>query len=144
MTNIAYLLYMKPLLYKIGIILSQLGNKLQKQSQSNHPLNIHSHVKQTMDYITFYLHNLNATLDKHRQSASKNWESEDIESIYCAVHHLLYSKTDDVDSGRELVFTEELCKLEWLCEGMLNIPDVHRMSKETYNDSNFDKISGNR
>ena len=63
----------------IGSFLSELGNELQEQAQFNQQLNIHGQVKQTMDYITFYLHNLNAALDKHRQSASKNWESEDIE-----------------------------------------------------------------
>lgn len=126
----------------IGVLLSQLGNELQEQAQSNRPLNLHGQVKKAMDCLTFYLHNLNADLDKHRRSGIENMV--DIESINCAVHHLLHSKSDDVDSGRELDFTEELRKLEWLCEELQNTPDVLRYSKATYNDFSFDKISGNR
>lgn len=129
-------------IYAIGTALSQLGNELQRQAQSNQPLNIHSQVKQTMDYLTYYLHNLNADLDKNSRSAIENMA--DIESINCAVHHLLNSKADDVDSGRELDFTEELRKLEWLCKEMQNTPDVLINSNATYNDFSFDKISGNR
>ena len=135
---------LKKYVREIGVSLSQLGNELQKQSQSNHPLNIHSQVKQTMDKLIYYFHNLNADLYKQSKSEYEGTEEVDIESLRIAAHQLLHSKTDDVDSDRELEFTEELCKLEWLCEEMLNIPDVLRMSKETYNDSNFDKKCGNR
>lgn len=49
----------------IGLLLSQLGNELQEQAQANQPLNIHSQVKQTMDYLTNYLHNLNVDSDEN-------------------------------------------------------------------------------
>lgn len=128
----------------IGSLLSQLGNELQRQVQSNQSLNIHCQVKQTMDKLTFYLHNLNADLYKNRRTTLENLEDIEIESISCTVKHLFHPKTDDVDSGRELEFTEELRKLEWLCEELQNTPDVLRYSKATYNDFSFDKISGNR
>ena len=129
---------------EIGIVLSQLGNELQKQAQSNRPLNIHSEVKQTMDNLTYYLHNINADLNKQSKSAFERNEEVDIETLNVSIHHLLHSKTNNMDSDRELEFTEELRKLEWLCEELQNIPDVLRKSKVTYNDSNFDEISGNR
>ena len=47
----------------IGLVLSKLGNELQKQALTNQPLNIHSQVKQTMDSLSYYLHNLNSDLD---------------------------------------------------------------------------------
>lgn len=102
------------------------------------------HLDSTLDdsYEVYFNPYLNADLYKHRRSGIENMV--DIESINCAVHHLLHSKTDDVDSGRELEFTEELRKLEWLCEELQNTPDVFRNSQATYNDLNFDKISGNR
>lgn len=50
-------------IYEIGSALCKLGNELQHQAQSIQPLNIHSQVKQTMDNLTYYLHNLNADLD---------------------------------------------------------------------------------
>ena len=128
----------------IGSALCQLGNELQMQVQSNQPLNIHSQTRRTMDNITYYLHNLNANLYKHRKSEYERTEEVDIESLNIAAHHLLHSKTDDVDSEKELEFTEELRKLEWLCEEIQNIPDVLRKSKVTDNVSNFDKICGNR
>lgn len=130
-------------IYEIGFILYKLGNELcQQANNQGKPINIHSQVKQTMDNLTYYLHNLNADLDKHRRSGIENMA--DIESINYAVHHLLHSKTADVDSGRELDFTEELRKLEWLCEEIHNTPDILKNSNATYNDFSFDKISGNR
>lgn len=50
-------------IYNIGTILSQLGNELQKQAQTHQLLKIHSQVKQTVDNITYHLHNLNADPD---------------------------------------------------------------------------------
>ncbi len=50
----------------IGLVLSKLGNELQNQAVSGQPLNIHSQIKQTMDNLTYYLHNLNADLDAYR------------------------------------------------------------------------------
>ena len=97
-----------------------------------------------MDNLTYYLHNLNADLYKQSKSEYEGIEEVDIESLRIAANQLLHSKTDDVDSGKELEFTEELRKLEWLCEEIQNIPDVLRKSKVTDNVSNFDKICGNR
>lgn len=80
-------------LSEIGLSLSQLGNELQKQAQSNQPMNIHSQVKQTMDNLTYYLHNLNADLDAYRYNLIKDGESNlnliGIESLKGALHHLL-------------------------------------------------------
>lgn len=59
-------------LYSVGTALSQLGNELQRPAQSNQHLNIHSQVKQNMDNLTYYLHNLNADLDKHRRTGIEN------------------------------------------------------------------------
>ncbi len=38
----------------IGLVLSQLGNKLQNQSVSGQPLKIHSQVKQAMDNFSMH------------------------------------------------------------------------------------------
>ena len=79
-------------IYNIGTILSQLGNELQKQAQSNQPLNIHGLVRQTMDNLTYYLHNLNADLDACRYNLIKDGESNlnliEIESLKGALYHL--------------------------------------------------------
>ena len=53
-------------IYDIGSILGKLGNDLcQQANNTNQPLNIHSQVKQTMDYLTNYLHNLNVDSDEN-------------------------------------------------------------------------------
>lgn len=142
-------------LKEIGVTLSQLGNELQKQAQSNQPLNIHSQVKQTMDNLTYYLHNLNADLDAWRKEMlAKNGKIQlptifegtdgvDVETAYCALHHLLHSKSCD-DWDRELSFTEELQKLGWLFEELQNTPEPIRYSKASYGIFNFDKIEDRR
>ena len=56
----------------IGFVLSQLGNELQKQAMSGQPINIHGQVRQTMDNLTYYLHNLNAGLDAWRKEILDN------------------------------------------------------------------------
>ena len=66
----------------IGSALCQLGNELQMQVQSNQPLNIHSQTRRTMDNITYYLHNLNANLYKHRKSEYERTEEVDIDVSY--------------------------------------------------------------
>lgn len=69
----------------IGFALSQLGNELQNQTVSGQPLNIHSQIKQTMDSLTYYLHNLNADLNACRYNLIKDSESNlnliEIESL---------------------------------------------------------------
>lgn len=60
-------------IYDIGSILGKLGNDLcQQANNTNQPLNIHSQVKQTMDNLTYYLHNLNADLDAWRKEILDN------------------------------------------------------------------------
>lgn len=80
-------------IYEIGSALCKLGNELQHQAQSNQPLNIHSQVKQTMDNLTYYLHNLNADLDACRYNLIKDGECNvnliEIESLKGALYHLL-------------------------------------------------------
>ena len=77
----------------IGLVLSKLGNELQNQAVSGQQLNIHSQVKQTMDNLTYYLHNLNSDLDACRYKLIKDGECNlnliDIESLKGALHHLL-------------------------------------------------------
>lgn len=138
-------------IFEIGSILGKLGYDLcQQANNTNQPMNVHGHVSQTLNHLTYYLHNINADLDTWRKemldkdgeiklpTIFEGTDGVDVESINCAVHHLLYSKTYDVDSGNELEFTEELRKLEWLCEELQNTPDVLRNSKATYNDFSFD------
>lgn len=57
---------------EIGSLLSQLGNELQREAQSDQPMNIHGLIKQTMDNLTYYLHNLNADLDVCRYNLIKD------------------------------------------------------------------------
>lgn len=78
---------------EIGLLFSQLGNELQNQAVSGQPLNIHGKVRQTMDNLTYYLHNLNADLDACRYNLIKDGESNlnliEIESLKGALYHLL-------------------------------------------------------
>lgn len=142
-------------LSEVGFLLSQLGNELQKQAQSNQPLNIHGQVTHTRDNLIHYLHNLNADLDAWRKEMlAKNGKIQlpnifhgtdgvDVETAYCAVNHLLHSKCGD-DWDRELSFTEELRKLEWLFEELQNTPEPIRYSKASYENFNFDKMEDRR
>lgn len=127
----------------IGIVLSQLGNELQKQAQSNQPLNIHSQVKQTMDNLTYYLHNLNADLDACRYNLIKDGECNlnpiDIESLKGALHHLLNigSYTHNGESSSP---TAELYKMMFLIDSLYRLM-VHgtQGSKEYIYDKITDK-----
>lgn len=105
----------------IGTILSQLGNELQKQLQSNQPLNIHSQVKQTMDNLTYYLHNLNADLDFYRYNLIKDGESNlnliEIESLKCALYHLLNGQSY-IRNGESSSLTAELYKMKLLIDSL--------------------------
>lgn len=108
-------------IYNIGTILSQLGNELQKQAQSNQPLNIHGLVRQTMNNLTYYLHNLNADLDACRYNLIKDGESNlnliEIESLKGALYHLLnvgcYTHNGESSSP-----TAELYKMMFLIDSL--------------------------
>lgn len=121
-------------LSEIGFVLSQLGNELQKQAQSNQLLNIHSQVKQTMDNLTYYLHNLNADLDSYRYNLIKDGESNlnpiDIESLKGALYHLLNggSYTHNGESSNP---TAELYKMMFLIDSLFRLmPHGTQGSKE--------------
>lgn len=144
-------------IYEIGSALGNLGDELCQQAQNPHkPLNFHGEITATLNNVLFSLHQLSADLDTWRKEMLANngktvlpnvfqgTDGIDVENAYCAVHHLLHSPTYDVDSGEELTFTEELRKLEWIFEELQNTPDPIRYSKASYEDFNFNKITGNR
>ncbi len=144
-------------IYEIGSALGKLGDELCQRAQNPHkPLNFHGEITDTLNNVLFSLQQLSADLDTWRKGMLANngkielpnvfqgTDGIDIESAYCAVHHLLHSPTYDVDSGEELTFTEELRKLEWIFEELQNTPDPIRYSKASYEDFNFNKITGNR
>lgn len=111
-------------LKEIGVTLSQLGNELQNQAQSNQPLNIHSQVKQTMDNLTYYLHNLNADLDACRYHLIKNCESNlnliEIESLKGALYHLLNGESY-THNGESSSPTAELYKMMFLIDSLYRL-----------------------
>ena len=128
-------------LKEIGVTLSQLGNELQNQAQSNQPLNIHSQVKQTMDNLTYYLHNLNADLDACRYNLIKNCESNlnliEIESLKGALYHLLNGESY-THNGESSSPTAELYKMMFLIDSLYRLmPHGTQGSKEYI----FDKIT---
>lgn len=128
-------------LKEIGVTLSQLGNELQKQAQSNQPLNIHSQVKQTMDNLTYYLHNLNADLDACRYNLIKDGESNlnpiDIESLKGALYHLLNgeSYTHNEESSSPM---SELYKMMFLIDSLYRLMAHGAQGSKEYI---FDKIT---
>lgn len=111
-------------IYNIGTILSQLGNELQKQAQSNQPLNIHGLVRQTMVNLTYYLHNLNADLDACRYNLIKDGESNlnliGIESLKGALHHLL-NVGNYTHNGESSSPTTELYKMMFLIDSLYRL-----------------------
>lgn len=141
---------------QIGFELAKLGYEMQQQSMSREPLNFHGYVYTATENITFYLHNLSADLESWRKNMlAKNdkiilpmifdgADGFDVETSACAVHHLLHTPCENIDSGAELTFTDELRKLEWLLEELQNKPDAIRQSHASYNDFSFDKITGDR
>ncbi len=148
---------LRPYIYEIGSALGKLGYELCQQAQNpNHPLNIHGEVIHALKNVVFNLHNLSADLDAWRKEMLKRngkielpniyqgTDGVDVETTAMAVHHLLHTPTCDIDSGAELTFTNELRKLEWLFEELQNTPEPIRHSKASYEDFNFNKITGNR
>lgn len=111
-------------IYNIGTILSQLGNELQKQAQSNQPLNIHGLVRLTMDNLTYYLHNLNADLDACRYSIIKDGECNlnliEIESLKGALYHLLNGR-GYTHNGESSSPTAELYKMMFLIDSLYRL-----------------------
>lgn len=111
-------------IYNIGTILSQLGNELQKQAQSNQPLNIHGLVRLTMDNLTYYLHNLNADLDACRYNIIKDGECNlnliEIESLKGALYHLLNGGSY-THNGESSSPTAELYKMMFLIDSLYRL-----------------------
>lgn len=109
---------------EIGLLLSQLGNELQNQAASGQPLNIHGKVRQTMDNLTYYLHNLNADLDACRYNLIKNCESNlnliEIESLKGALHHLL-NVGSYTHNGESSSPTAELYKMMFLIDSLYRL-----------------------
>lgn len=106
-------------IFNIGYLLSQLGNDLKKQAQSNQPLNIHGQVKQTMDRLTYNLHNLNTDLDACRYNliieGKSNLNQSDVESLKVALHHLLNGEIY-THNGETSNLATELYKMKFLID----------------------------
>lgn len=128
-------------IYNIGTILSQLGNELQKQAQSNQPLNIHGLVRQTMVNLTYYLHNLNADFDACRYNLIKDGESNlnliGIESLKGALHHLL-NVGNYTHNGESSSPTTELYKMMFLIDSLYRLMAHGTQGSKEYI---FDKIT---
>ena len=112
-------------IYEIGSILGKLGNDLcQQANNTNQPMNIHSQVKQTMDNLTYYLHNLNADLDACRYNLIKDGESNlnpiDIESLKGALYHLLNGESY-THNGESSSPTAELYKMKFLIDSLYRL-----------------------
>lgn len=125
----------------IGYELSQLGNELQNQAVSGQPLNIHSQVKQTMDNLTYYLHNLNADLDVSRYDLIKDEECNlnpiEIESLKGALHHLLNGGSY-THNGESSSPTAELYKMMFLIDSLYRLMAHGTQGSKEYI---FDKIT---
>ena len=108
----------------IGLFLSKLGNELQNQAMSKQPMNIHGQVKQTMDKLTYYLHNLNADLDACRYNLIKDCKSDinplDMESLKVALHHLLNGESYTHDGENSNPATE-LYKMKFLIDSLYRL-----------------------
>jgi len=126
---------------EIGLLLSQLGNELQNQATSGQPLNIHSQVKQTMDSLTHYLHNLNSDLDAWRYNLEKDGESNlnpiDIESLKGALYHLLNGESY-THNGESSSPTAELYKMMFLIDSLYRLMAHGTQGSKEYI---FDKIT---
>ncbi len=126
---------------EIGLLLSQLGNELQNQAVSGQPLNIHGKVRQTMDNLTYYLHNLNADLDACRYNLIKDGESNlnliEIESLKGALYHLrnvgCYTHNGESSSP-----TAELYKMMFLIDSLYRLMAHGTQGSKEYI---FDKIT---
>ena len=128
-------------IYNIGTILSQLGNELQIQAQSNQPLNIHGQVRQTMDNLTYYLHNLNSDLDACRYNLIKGCEDNlnliEIESLKGALYHLLNGGSY-THNGESSSPTSELYKMMFLIDSLYRLIAHGTQGSKEYI---FDKIA---
>ena len=125
----------------IGLLLSKLGNELQNQAVSEQPLNIHSQLKQTMDNLTNYLHNLNSDLDACRYNLIKNGECYlnpiDIESLKGALYHLLNGGSY-THNGESSSPTAELYKMMFLIDSLYRLMAHGTQGSKEYI---FDKIT---
>lgn len=125
----------------IGSLLSQFGNELQHQAMSGQPLNIHSQVNQTMDNLTYYLHNLNSDLDTCRYNLIKDGESYlnliEIESLKGALHHLLNGESY-THNGESSSPTAELYKMMFLIDSLYRLMSHGAQGSKEYI---FDKIT---
>lgn len=129
-------------LYEIGSILGNLGNDLcQQANDTNQPMNIHSQVKQTMDNLTYYLHNLNADLDACRYDLIKDGESNlnliEIESLKGALHHFLNGESD-THNGESSSPTAEIYKMMFLIDSLYRLMAHGTQGSKEYI---FDKIT---
>lgn len=108
----------------IGSLLSQVGNELQNQAVSGQTLNIHGQIKQTMDNLTYYFHNLNADLDAFRYNLIKDGESNlnliEVESLKGALHHLLHGGSY-THNGESSSPTAELYKMMFLIDSLYRL-----------------------
>ena len=125
----------------IGFALSQLGNELQNQAMTEQPLNIHSQIKQTMDNLTYYLHNLNSDLDAYRYNLIKDGESNlnliEIESLRGALHHFLNGESD-THNGKSSSPTAEIYKMMFLIDSLYRLMAHGTQGSKEYI---FDKIT---
>ena len=128
-------------IYEIGSALCKLGNELQHQAQSNQPLNIHSQVKQTLDNLIYYLHNLNSDLDACRYNLIKDGECNlnliDIESLKGALQHLLNGESY-THNGESSSPTTELYKMMFLIDSLYRLMAHGTQGSKEYI---FDKIT---
>lgn len=125
----------------IGSLLSQFGNELQNQAVSGQTLNIHSQVKQIMDNLTYYLHNLNADLDACRYNLIKDGECNlnllEIESLKGALYHLLNGGSY-THNGESSSPTAELYKMMFLIDSLYRLMAHGAQGSQEYI---FDKIT---
>lgn len=128
-------------IFEIGSALSKLGNELQKQAQTHQPLNFHSQVKQTVDNITYHLHNLNADLDSYRYNLIKNGENNlnliEIESLKSALHNILNGQSY-IHNGESSSPTAELYKMMFLIDSLYRLMAHGAQGSTEYI---FDKIT---
>lgn len=126
---------------EIGSVLSLLGNELQNQAMSGQPLIIHCQIKQTMDNLTYHLHNLNADLDAYRYNLIKDGESNlnliEIESLKGALHHLL-NYGSHTHNGESSSPTAELYKMMFLIDSLYRFMAHGTQGSKEYI---FDKIT---
>lgn len=126
---------------EIGLLLSKLGNELQNQAISEQPMNIHGLIKQTLDNLTYYLHNLNSDLDACRYSLIKDGECNlnpiDIESLKVALYHILNGDSY-THNGESSGTTAELYKMMFLIDSLYRLIAHGAQGSKEYI---FDKIT---